>query len=152
MLRSACRNTSMQVTALSVRIKIVKALHLFSQPLPADWLVSSRSQQVTAIAMRREGLLCQESWGWKPVVTVVVPRCGGLAPNQTPGNGLICAGVAETRFDGWPGENLPFDYSRCPDKMPHLVRRSVVRAGKDPCSAYEEEHQERQGPRTADTT
>ena len=52
----------MQVTALSVRIKIVKALHLFSQPLPADWLVSSRSQQVTAIAMRREGLLCQESW------------------------------------------------------------------------------------------
>src|SRR5260370_806255 len=62
MLRSACRNTSMQVTALSVRIKIVKALHLFSQPLPADWLVSSRSQQVTAIAMRREGLLCQGFW------------------------------------------------------------------------------------------
>jgi len=62
MLRSACRSTSMQVTALSARIKIVRVLHLFSQPLPSDWPVSSRSQQVTATAMRRAGLLCQESW------------------------------------------------------------------------------------------
>ena len=54
----------MQVTALSVRIKIVKVLHLFSQPLPAAWPVSSRSQQVTAMAMRRDGPLCQESWGY----------------------------------------------------------------------------------------
>ena len=57
----------MQVRALRPRIKIVKTLHLFSQPLPADWPVSSRNQQVTAMAMRRDGLPCQESWSHGPL-------------------------------------------------------------------------------------
>src|SRR5216683_749471 len=136
MLRSACRNTSMQVTALSVRIKIVKALHLFSQPLPADWLVSSRSQQVTAIAMRREGLLCQESWdhpvfhGGNTETTQFSVRLRyHLLPNRGRGKGFLLqpgTQILQERlhpdrpFDGVSG--LPVD----PGRPGTLVRRDPV--------------------------
>lgn len=55
--------TLTQATALSAWIKIVKALHLFSQADSRRQAVSTISQQVTVMAVHRARLLCQESCG-----------------------------------------------------------------------------------------
>jgi hypothetical protein len=61
LVRSAPSSTFAQVTILRTWIKIIKALHLFSHPVSAGWPVPSTSEQVTAMAARRDGPLCQES-------------------------------------------------------------------------------------------